>query len=216
MVYSFISAGWYAGSMARKKKNRLLEMDVAVLQRQWRRWKYKNTALLVVSVVAFFWLARTPQVDAAIKSVGNLGYLGAFITGLFFVSTFTVAPAAVVLFHLAGQLHAVEIALLAGAGAMVGDYFIFRFMKERVFAELMPLASKLQTPRMKVLFKSPYFAWVLPVVGAFVIASPLPDEVGVSMMGLSKVKQWQFFLLAFALNAVGIFLVVTAAQLAEK
>lgn len=81
--------------MARKKKNRSLEMDVAVLQRQWRRWKYKNTALLVVSVVAFFWLARTPQVDAAIKSVGNLGYLGAFITGLFFVSTFTVAPAAV-------------------------------------------------------------------------------------------------------------------------
>ncbi len=76
---------------------------------------------------------------------------------------------------------------------MVGDYFIFQFMKDRVFAELMPLASKLQTPRMKVLFKSPYFAWILPVVGAFVIASPLPDEVGVSMMGLSKVKQWQFF-----------------------
>jgi hypothetical protein len=36
------------------------------------------------------------------------------------------------------------------------------------------------------------------------------------MMGLSKVKQWQFFILAFALNAVGIFLVVSAAQLAEK
>jgi hypothetical protein len=148
--------------MARKKKKRLLEMDVAELQRRWRRWKYKNTALLAVSLFAFFWLARTPQVDAAIKSVGNLGYLGAFITGLFFVSTFTVAPAAVVLFHLAGQLHAIEIALLAGAGAMVGDYFIFRFMKDRVFAELMPLARKLQTLRMKLFFKSPYFAWFVP------------------------------------------------------
>lgn len=167
-------------------------------------------------MVAFFWLARTPQVDAAIKGVGNLGYLGAFVTGLFFVSTFTVAPAAVVLFHLASQLHAIEIALLAGAGAMVGDYFIFQFIRDHVFAELLPLARKLQTPGMKLLFKSPYFAWILPVVGAFVIASPLPDEVGVSMMGLSKVKQWQFFILAFALNAVGIFLVVSAAQLAGK
>ncbi|QQS18728.1 hypothetical protein IPL68_01435 [Candidatus Saccharibacteria bacterium] len=202
--------------MARKKKNKLLTMDIDELQRRWRRWKYKNTALLAVSLVAFFWLAQTPQVDAAVKSVGNLGYLGAFITGLFFVSTFTVAPAAVVLFHLAGQFHALEIAILAGAGAMVGDYFIFRFMKDRVFAELLPLVRKLQTPRMKLLFKSPYFAWVLPVVGAFVIASPLPDEVGVGMLGMSHVKQWQFFLLAFVLNAVGIFLIVSAAQLAGK
>ncbi len=170
--------------------------------------------LLVVSLIAFFYVARTPQVDAAIKSVGSLGYLGAFMTGVFFVSTFTVAPAAVVLFHLATMLHPVEIALLAGVGAMVGDYIIFRYMKDHVFAELLPLARKAQTPRLKILFKSPYFAWILPVVGAFLIASPLPDELGVSMLGMSKVKKWQFFLLAFVLNTVGIFLIVSAARLA--
>lgn len=195
------------------KRKQPFYTDYRQLQKRWRRWKYKNTALLVLSLGVFFYIAQTPQVDAVIKSVGNLGYLGAFITGIFFVSTFTVAPAAVVLFHLANVLHPVEIALLAGLGAMVGDYIIFRFMKDRVFEELLPLARKAQTPRMKALFKSPYFAWVLPLVGAFVIASPLPDEIGVSMLGLSKVKQWQFFLLAFVLNAVGIFLVVSAARL---
>lgn len=187
--------------------------DYTKLQKKWRRWKYKNTALLVISLVAFIWLAQTPQVDSVVKSVGDLGYVGALLTGMFFVSTFTVAPAAVVLFHLATVLHPVEVALLAGFGAMVGDYIIFRFMKDRVFAELLPLVHKLQTPRLKILFKSPYFAWVLPVVGAFVIASPLPDEVGVSMLGLSRVKKWQFFLLAFVLNTIGIFIVISAARL---
>lgn len=199
--------------MARKKNQLILLRDYRNLQKRLRWWKYKNTAMLLVSLVVFFYVAQTPQVDAAIKSVGTLGYAGAFITGMFFVSTFTVAPAAVVLFHLATLLHPVEIALLAGLGAMVGDYIIFRFMKDRVFGELLPLVRRAQTPRMKALFKSPYFAWVLPVVGAFVIASPLPDEIGVSMLGLSRVKKWQFFLLAFVLNAVGIFLIVSAARL---
>jgi hypothetical protein len=202
--------------VASKKKKILPYTNYAQLQRRWRRWKFKNTALLALSIVAFFYLAKTPQVDAIIKSVGGLGYLGAFITGMFFVSTFTVAPAAVVLFHLADRLHPIEIALLAGAGAMLGDYLIFRFMQDRVFAELLPLIRKLHTPRLRALFKSPYFAWVLPVVGAFVIASPLPDEVGVGMLGLSRVKRWQFFLLAFVLNAVGIFIIVSAAQIVSK
>lgn len=181
--------------------------------KRWRRWKYKNTFMLLVSLVAFFWLAKTPLVDILIKQVGTFGYLGAFVTGIFFVSTFTVAPAAVILFNLADTLHPLEVALLAGLGAMLGDYIIFRFMKDRVFEELMPLIRKLHTPRLKTLFKSPYFAWVLPVVGALVIASPLPDEAGVTMLGLSKIKKWQFFLLAFVLNAAGIFIVVSAARL---
>lgn len=190
-----------------KRKNRTVLLSI------WQRWKYKNTFLLLLSLAVFFWLARTPIVESIIKEIGALGYLGAFITGIFFVSTFTVAPAAVVLFHLADTLHPVEVALLAGLGAMVGDYIIFRFMKDKVFEELLPLFRKLHSPKIKILFKSPYFAWFLPVAGAFVIASPLPDEAGVSMLGLSNIKRWQFFLLAFVLNVVGIFLIVSAARI---
>jgi len=193
-----------------KKQKRI---NNQVLIKKWRGWKYKNTFMLFVSLVAFFYLAKTPAVDSIIKHIGSLGYLGAFITGIFFVSTFTVAPAAVILFHLADTLYPIEVALLAGLGAMLGDYIIFRFMKDRVFEELMPLIQKMHTPKIKVLFKSPYFAWVLPVFGAFIIASPLPDEVGVGMLGLTKIKRWQFFLLAFVLNAVGIFIVVSATRL---
>ncbi len=193
--------------------NKQTRITNKLIQKKWRRWKYKNTFMLGLSLVALFWLAKTPQVDSIVKQIGSLGYIGAFITGIFFVSTFTVAPAAIVLFHLADTLHPVEVALLAGLGAMVGDYVIFRFMKDKVFDELMPIIRKMHTPKIKLLFKSPYFAWVLPLVGAFIIASPLPDEAGVTMLGLSKIKKWQFFLLAFALNSVGIFLVVSATRI---
>ena len=183
------------------------------LENKWHGWHYKNTTLLLLSLVVFIYLAKTPVVDSLIREVGNLGYLGAFFAGMLFVSTFTVAPAAVVLYHLAQNFHAVEIAFIAGLGGMTGDYVIFRFMKDKIFTELRPLFLKFGRSYLKIIYKSPYFAWVLPLSGAFIIASPFPDEVGVSMLGMSKIKRWQFFAVTLTLNILGIFLVVSAARL---
>lgn len=166
-----------------------------------------------MSLITFYYLAKTSALDQSIQRLGNLGYIGAFITGVFFVSTFTVAPAAVILYHLADKLHPVEIAILAGLGAMLGDYLIFRFMKDRVFEELALLFKPIHKRFVRPLFKSPFFGWLLPFIGAAIIASPIPDELGVSMLGLSKIRRWQFFVVTFALNAIGIFLVVTTARI---
>jgi uncharacterized membrane protein YdjX (TVP38/TMEM64 family) len=192
-----------------KKKKNILHQDV---NKAWKRWRYKNTLFLVISLIAFYYLAKTPWLQNAIKEVGNFGYLGAFVTGIFFVSTFTVVPASVVLFNLANNYHPLEIAILAGLGAMLGDYVIFRFMKDKIFEEMAPLFQHLHKNYFRTLFKSPYFSWLLPVIGAAIIASPVPDEAGVSILGLSKIRPWQFFIVTFTLNAVGIFLIVTAAK----
>jgi|SRR3990167_425423 len=183
------------------------------LENRWRNWPYKNTTFLALSLGVFIYLATTPILDTVIAELGQLGYLGAFLVGIFFVSTFTVAPAALILFRLAESLTAWEVAVLAGLGAVIGDLVIFRFLKDRVFVELRPLFLKLGRPYLKILFRSPHFAWLLPMLGAFIIASPLPDEVGVGLMGLSRIKQWQFFFVALSLNIAGIFLTVSAARL---
>jgi uncharacterized membrane protein YdjX (TVP38/TMEM64 family) len=52
----------------------------------------------------------------------------------------------------------------------------------------------------------------MPFLGALIIASPVPDEIGVSILGLTKIRYWQFFMVTFILNALGIFLIVTAAK----
>jgi len=191
------------------KTNKLTKKIKRYLYRgKW--WRLKNTITLIISLIVFSMLASSPLVDAIIKHIGNLGYIGAFITGIFFVSTFTVAPAAVVLFHIAGILHPIEVAILAGLGAMVGDFIMLRFFKDKIFEELRPYARKIFKRKLTKIFSKPYFAWTIPVLGAIVVASPLPDELGISMMGLSKIKNYQFFVLSFLLNAAGIFLIATA------
>lgn len=179
---------------------------------RYRAWQYKNTALLFLSFVLFFLLLKTAFVSSMLASTGNFGYFGSFLAGIFFVSTFTVAPAVVVLYHLAEIFDPLYVALTAGLGAVLGDYFIFRFFKDYVFDELRPMLKKIGDHPLLRIFSTPYFGWMLPILGAFIIASPFPDEVGIGLMGVSKMKNWQFLLFAFLLNSAGIFFIVTLAR----
>lgn len=175
-------------------------------------WKFRNTILLLLSVILIFIFIDTPFVKNIIHSIGSLGYWGAFLAGVFFVSTFTVAPAGVVLFFLARELNPLIIAVIAGLGAVLGDYLIFRFLKDKIFEELKPIFEKLGGSYFSHLISTPYFAWLAPVLGAIIIASPFPDEIGIGLMGLSKLKNWQFLLISFVLNSVGILIIITLAK----
>ena len=182
------------------------------LTRRWRGWGYKNTLLLVLGIILFHLLAKTPEVDQFIRGLGYLGRLGALITGFFFVSTYTVVPAGYVLFELARYQNALEVALFAGVGAMMGDLLIFRFVRDSVMEEIRPHLARIGTPKVRKIFKTPYFAWVIPVIGAVIIASPLPDEMGVSLMGAAKMKSTHFMIVTYLLNVAGILAVVLLAQ----
>lgn len=177
----------------------------------WRslEWQYKNTALLILGLVIFFLFIQSSSVfQAAISEIGALGYFGAFVTGVFFVSIFTVAPSIVVIFDLAKELNPYLVAIFSGAGAVLGDYLIFRYLRDKVFVEIAPIFQKYSGSLWKKLFASPYFSWLIPIFGAFIIASPLPDEVGITLLGLSKIKTWQFIFVTFLLNSAGILLVI--------
>jgi len=85
-------------------------------------------------------------------------------------------------------------------------------MKDKIFEEIAPLFQSMHKNYLRTLFRSPYFSWLLPFIGATIIALPVPDEIGVSMLGLSKIRPWQFFIVTFALNSLGIFVIVSIAQ----
>ncbi|MEX2006635.1 MAG: hypothetical protein WD877_00440 [Candidatus Saccharimonadales bacterium] len=192
------------------------ELNLENLHKRWNKWRLKNTFLLAVGLVVFLMLVAIPQVESFIKSLGALGLLGAFLIGFFFVLTYTAVPAAFVLFELAKYNAPLEIALIAAAGSMLGDYFIFRFLRDKVISELKPYLARIGTPKIQHLFKTPYFAWLLPVSGALIIMSPGPDEIGVGLIGSSKISNTRFLLLSYSLNAVGILLIVLAAQSLSK
>jgi len=178
----------------------------------YKSWKYKNTFFLLLSLVALFYFSSTDFGQQIITNISKFGYVGSFISGIFFVSTFTVAPASMVLFKLAQTYDPLLIALTAGLGAVIGDYLIFRFLKDNVFAEIKPIFMKLGGSNLSRLISTPYFAWFAPVVGALIIASPFPDEIGVGLMGISKLKNWQFLTISFLLNSLGILIIITIAK----
>lgn len=177
----------------------------------WQSWKYKNLTLFIISIVIAIILSRYESFHAFLLNLGSLGYLGAFIAGILFVSTFTVATGAVILLILAETLSPIEIGLIAGLGAVAGDFIIFRFIKDNLAQELESIYNHIDgNHHFTKVLHSKYFSWTLPVVGAIIIASPFPDEIGVSLMGISKMRTYQFLFISFVLNAIGIFLVVTA------
>ena len=101
---------------------------VKLVKKEWRNWPYKNTTYLILSLVVFFYFLEDGFIQSIIKEIGSFGYLGALITGIFFVSAFTIAPAVVVLYDLAEVLNPFYLAVFAGIGAVVGDWLIFRFL----------------------------------------------------------------------------------------
>ena len=142
-----------------------------------KHWRYKNTALLLISMILFFYFLENPEIQNFIKLIGSLGYFGSFVSGIFFVSIFTVAPASAIIFEASKTLDSILVAITAGAGAVIGDYLIFRFLKDRVFEELAPLVKKNGSTFIVKLFSSPFFSWLIPIFGAFIIASPFPDYI---------------------------------------
>lgn len=177
----------------------------------WKQWKYKNLTFLLISIIFAFFLSRYEPFHTFLLNLGSFGYIGAFLAGALFVSTFTVATGAVILLVLAEALSPIEIGIIAGLGAVVGDFTIFRFIKDNLTQEIESIYDHIDGDHhFKKVLHSKYFSWTLPVIGAVIIASPFPDEIGVSLMGISKMKTYQFLLISFILNAIGIFLVVSA------
>ncbi len=180
----------------------------------WRRWKYKNLTFLLISIIVALFISRYEPFHNFLLNLGDFGYIGAFIAGILFVSTFTVATGAIILLVLAERLSPIEIGILAGLGAVVGDFLIFRFIKDNLAREVNDIYEHIDgNHHIKRVFHTKYFSWTLPVIGAIIIATPFPDEIGVSLMGISKMKTYKFLLVTFILNAIGIFLVVSASTI---
>lgn len=179
-----------------------------------RTWQYKNLSILFLSILFAVFLSRFEVFHNFLLNLGGFGYFSAFVAGILFVSVFTVATGVVILLVLAQDLSLLGIGLIAGFGAVVGDFLIFRFIKDSLFEEIRPVYESLGgsrvTKTLRTVFQTKYFSWAPPVIGALIIASPLPDELGIGMMGVSKIKTYQFLILSFILNFIGIFLVISA------
>lgn len=142
----------------------------------------------------------------------GMGLLGVFIAGIMFTSFFTTAPAIALLALLSADFNPLVLGLVGGLGSLVGDWVILRVFEEKIAYELQPLVKKfgLGAFLRKIRRKKERERTLL--LGMLVIISPLPDELGVALLGLSKFPAIQLFTIIYILNALGIMVIAVIAQ----
>lgn len=180
---------------------------------------YKNNSLLqdvgivILSIFVAVILIRTNALMGILVFTQELKSLGSFVAGIFLVSIFTAAPAIATLSKIV-QINSIVLTAIFGAmGAVVGDLIIFRFVRDSLSERLMELIKHQGAgKRIKALFRLKFFRWLIFLAGCLIIISPLPDEVGVGLLGFSKMKTWRFVPLSFIFNFIGILLIGLVAK----
>jgi uncharacterized membrane protein YdjX (TVP38/TMEM64 family) len=182
-------------------------------QKSHTSFLFHDAAVVCLSVVIALILVKTHVLASVLTSSQELEWLGSFIAGMFFTSIFTTAPATVALGEIAHANSIFATAFLGALGAVTGDMIIFRFMKDRVSDHLAELARQnIKGGMIRSILELKFFRWFTFLLAGLVIASPLPDELGVSLLGLSKMRTSSFMILSFISNFVGIILIGLVAK----
>ena len=169
--------------------------------------------LVIFSVFIAIILAKTGALQDLITSTQEVRFIGSFIAGIFFTSIFTTVPAIVTLGELAKINTVVPTALFGALGAVLGDLIIFKFIRDRLSEHLVELLKHDSSwKRIKTLFRLRYFKWLTFFLGGIILASPFPDELAISLFGVSKIKVPLFIAVSFIFNFIGIFIIGTLAR----
>lgn len=176
--------------------------------------KYPKLILLVFTIFLAYFLFVKRDLLPFYDSLLYLGYFGALITGIFFAYGFTAAPATAVLLMISQNHSIILVSILAGFGAFLGDLIIFKLIKNSFSDELRKLSRERITRKINRVVPNPIKKYVAPIFAGFIIASPLPDEIGVSLLAASKnISTNLFFIISYLLNTLGIFIILSVGNL---
>ncbi len=170
----------------------------------------KDLIFIVIGVIAAIALVQTGMLDALLGIFGRTD-MAAFLAGVFFTSAFTIAPASIALAHIATEAPVASIALWGALGAMLGDLIIFFFIRDRFAADIKDSLKPSVARHIMGSFHLGFLKWLSPVIGALIIASPIPDEFGLTLLGISRTRVAVLLPISFAMNWLGIYLIVAIA-----
>lgn len=173
----------------------------------------RDAGIVSLSIVIAILLVTTGTIEILVDHSKNFQALGAFISGLLFTSVFTTAPAIAAFAHLGAEHAPLALAFLGAAGAVIGDLIIFTFVRDSVAEDIAYILERRGGFRhMFHIGETRLSRWLLPALGALIIASPFPDELGIALMGFSKMSKGRFILISFAMNFLGIFSIMALAR----
>lgn len=173
----------------------------------------RDIGILFTSVALAVVLWRTGALVRLLDIAEPIPWLGSFVSGMFFTSFFTVAPATAAIVELAQRGVPLErVIFLGAAGAMIADYIIYVLLRESIAEPFLLLVRAGSGERLKHFVRNGRNRLVGTILGAAIIASPLPDEIGLLLMGMARARWYVALTLTYVLNAAGIAAVVFVAR----
>jgi len=173
-----------------------------------------NALALLMSVFLAYLVFMSGILEYILTRTTEIELMGAFVAGFFFTSLISTAPAIVALGTIAGAGHEPlwMVAMVGGFGSLLGDLILFVFLKNHVADELYQLTLHPSGRRFKKLIHLRSVRWLFGLIGALIIASPLPDELGLVLMGVGKIRIWLLAIFSFVFNAIGIYIIGIVAR----
>lgn len=171
----------------------------------------KIITLILVGLFAYF-IFTDLYFATKIENLHSLNYLSSLLFGMLFSFGFT-TPFAMGYFLTLNPTNILLTGIVAGFGAMISDFLIFKFVKfsfndefERLKKE--KLSRKIDH-EMKKIFGRKIKHYLMYAFSGIIIASPLPDEVGVTMLaGLTDIKPSILAIVSFIGNTTGIIIML--------
>ena len=183
------------------------------LAKAYRHYAFKHTTSAIISIVAFVLVLDTALVQTVLEHLEGFGLIGVLIGSMMVTSFFTAAPGIALLLPLSQEFNPLVFGLVGGLGAMVGDWIILKIFEEKIAYELKPLIKKFGWGHILRRIRRKKERQRTLLLGMVVIITPLPDEMGIALMGLSRFPLSLLLILIYILNTLGLVVLAAATQL---
>ena len=176
-------------------------------------FKYPKFFILIILTLLAYYIFTQPFILELIEIFNKLGHFGIFISGILTGLGFA-APFGFGLIIKINPENILIASLLAGIGATIIDLIIFKSIKLSFMDEFKRLEKTKLLKEIEHLVKKNRFVlirhYLLYVFAGLVLATPLPDEIGVSMLaGLTTIKPLKLAIIGFILHSSAIFVILS-------
>lgn len=179
--------------------------------------RYPKIALLVSSFCVAAVLFELGIFHAFVENLNGHGYFSTFIGGILFSFGFSAPFGLGILLESGKEVHPLLGAIVGGIGALCTDFFLFQTARwTSIHDELHRLRDTRVVQYVHGLLHHESISermreYILWSFAGLLIASPLPDEIGVTLVsGLTEIRLRTFAALCFVLNTIGILIILTA------
>ncbi|MBS3078858.1 hypothetical protein J4218_01940 [Candidatus Pacearchaeota archaeon] len=177
------------------------------------RFRYPKIAILIAFMAIAYILFSDSNVSSFVNNIGTYyEYIGYFFAGLLFSFGFT-TPFSVGYLIVSKPDNIFLASIMGGVGALISDIVIFKIIKFSFIDEFQRLKRTERIRELRDLIEYEFGHkiknYLLYIFAGIVIASPLPDELGVIMLaGLTKIRIRSFMVISFLFNTIGIFIIL--------